>query len=367
MDINVIITKFLLRDISKQEIRVLRHWISQDPANRKHLEEIEKIYHAIEVFNNPDNIDPGKAWKMIEAKMSPRVDLNTRLTPIEKPGRRVNYRKGLLVAASFFLAISLSIVGSYLYFMSKNKTEIAFNEINVPQGSKSSIILSDGSKIWLNSSTSLKYPEKFEPGFREVYLEGEAFFDIAEDKDKPFFVRTSDLNIKVLGTSFNVKSYANEGTIETTLESGSISIHKELEGKKSDLVLKPNQRLTFVKKKGIILVDDIKSHLEENKSTPVSTERKVEKIYLDKNIDTKLYTSWKDNKLVFNDETFESLVIKIERWYNVKIIIQGEKLKQYRFSGTFENETVEQALNALQITTKFQYTLKQNIITIKYY
>jgi ferric-dicitrate binding protein FerR (iron transport regulator) len=108
-------------------------------------------------------------------------------------------------------------------------------------------------------------------------------------------------------------------------------------------------------------------HIEENKSTPVSAERKVEKIYLDKNLDTKFYTLWKDNKLVFNDETFESLVIKIERWCNVKIIIQGEKLKQYRFSGTFENETVEQALNVPQITTKFQYTLKQNIITTKYY
>lgn len=365
MEIDVLITKFLLKDINEQELRVLREWILSNPSHKKHLEEVEKVYHAIEVFKNPDNIDPEKAWEIIEQKLPTKHSLNNQQTISEIPRRTIN--KKLLVAASFFIAISLSFAGSYLYFLSKTKTEVAFNEINVPKGSKSSIVLSDGTKIWLNSSTSLKYPEKFESDSREVYLEGEAFFDVSEDKEKPFYVRTSDLNIKVLGTSFNVKSYAKEGTIETTLESGSISIHKELEGKKTDVVLKPNQRLTLVKKKGIILVDDIKNHLEENISTPVTPERKTEKIFLDKYVDTKLYTSWKDNKLVFNDETFESLAVKIERWYNVKIIIHGDKLKQLRFSGTFENETVEQALNALKITTNFKYTLEQNVITIKYY
>lgn len=356
MDINVIITKFLLGDINRQEMQVLQEWLSQSSSNRKYLTEIKRIYHALEILKNPDNINPEVAWEAIKNRLSAKTNFSKKQALREKSARRITIYKKLVVAAFFLLTISLSFTGAYLYFLNKNKTVTAYNEISVPKGSKGSITLSDGSKIWLNSSTNLKYPEKFEPEFREVYLEGEAYFKIAENKNKPFYVRTSDLDIKVLGTSFNVKSYANEGTIETTLESGSLSISKKLEGKKTNqLVLKPNQRLTFVKSEGRILGDEIKSIRQENK------------MYLSENIDTKLYTSWKDNRLVFVDESFESLAVKMERWYNVRIIIKGDKLKQFRFTGTFEKENIEQALKALQITTRFKYSFDKNIITIVYY
>lgn len=366
MDINILIAKLLLHNINRQEMEALQKWLSQSPSNRLYLEEIEGIYQALEVLKNPDKIDPEEAWKAIENKLSVKTDYRDQILN-KAPTRRFIDHKKWIVAASFILAISFSFTGGYLFFLNKDKSVIAYNEINVPKGSKSMITLSDGSKIWLNSSTYLKYPEKFEPTQREVFLEGEAYFEITKDKNKPFYVRTSDLDIKVLGTSFNVKSYANEGTIETTLESGSISIVKKLEGKKEKkLLLTPNQRLTFVKSEGKITVDDIKDIIEENKDVSVKTEHRSEKMYLSKNINTKLYTSWKDNKLVFKDESFESLVVKIERWYNVKIIIQGEELKQFRFNGTFENETLEQALKALQITTNFKYSIDKNIVTIKY-
>jgi ferric-dicitrate binding protein FerR (iron transport regulator) len=288
-----------------------------------------------------------------------------------KSVRKIQIYKKLLVAATLLLTIGLSFTGAYFYLINKTKTLAAYNEIRVPKGSKSSITLSDGSKIWLNALTNLRYPQKFGPTLREVYLEGEAYFKIAKDKNKPFYVRTSDLDIKVLGTTFNVKSYTDEGTIETILESGSLCISKKVEGKKTNqVVLKPNQKLTFIKSEGRILVDDIKDKLkglEENKKTIEKTGQRLEKLYLSKNIDTKLYTSWKDNRLVFVDESFESLAVKMERWYNVRIIIKGDKLKQFRFTGIFENETIEQALKALQITTRFEYTFDQNIITIQYY
>ncbi len=369
MDINVIIAKFLLGDINRQEAQVLQEWFSENSANRKYFTEIKHIYNAIEIINNPDNIDPEEAWDAIKNKMAEKTRISKGPVLSEKRSRQI-YKK-LLVAATFLLIICLSFSGAYLYFKNKYKTIAAFNEIMVPKGSKSSITLSDGSKIWLNALTELKYPEKFGTSLREVYLEGEAYFEIAKDKNRPFYVRTSDLNIKVLGTAFNVKSYADEGTIETTLESGSLYISKKEEGeKKNQVILKPNQRLTFVKSEGRIVVDDIKDkleELEENKNTPTKTGQRSEKLYLSKGIDTKLYTSWKDNRLVFVDESFESLAIRMERWYNVRIIIKGDKLKQLRFTGIFENETIEQALEALQITTRFEYSFNQNIITIQYY
>jgi ferric-dicitrate binding protein FerR (iron transport regulator) len=368
MDINIIITKYIIGEINDHEMQVLHEWLSEGSSNKKYFTEIEAIYYSLEVLKNPDNIDPDKAWKAIENKLSPKTKISERHTLRQRSGASINIYKKLFIAASILLFISLSFSGAYLFFITKNKSVTVYNEISVPKGSKSSIILSDGSKIWLNSCTKLKYPDKFESTLREVYLEGEAYFEVAKDKNKPFFVRTSDLDIKVLGTSFNVKSYANEGTIETTLESGLISISKKLDGGKiNPMVIKPNQRLTFVKSEGRILVDEVKNTLEENESTTVNSTQRKEKLYLFENINTKLYTSWKDNRLVFEDESFESLAEKMERWYNVKIIIKGDKLKQFKFTGTFERETIEQALKALQITTKFKYSFDRNIITIEYY
>ncbi|UCH13164.1 MAG: FecR family protein [Bacteroidales bacterium] len=371
MDINVIITRFLSGETNRQETQVLQEWLSQSLSNRKYFKEIDRVYHATEIIGNPDNINPEEVWEAIKNKLSEKTGISKEQALRVKSIRKIQIYRKLVVAATFLLIIGLSFTGAYLYFLNKTKTLTAYNEIRVPTGSKSSITLSDGSKLWLNSLTNLKYPEKFGPTLREVYLEGEAYFEIAKDKDKPFYVRTSDLDIKVLGTTFNVKSYADEGTIETTLESGSLYISKKAEGKKTNqVILKPNQRLTFIKSEGRILVDDIKDKLKgtkENKKTTDKTGQRLEKLYLSKNIDTKLYTSWKDNRLVFVDESFESLAVKMERWYNVKIIIKGDKLKQFRFTGTFENETIEQALKALQITTRFEFTFDQNIITIQYY
>lgn len=365
----MIITKFLLGEINEKEKQELKDWISQDTANKKYFVEIERLFNVLEIINNVDKIDPEAAWDIISDKLSKKSvsnEVHVDHKSIERPLFR--YKK-FIAAAVFLLTIGISFEGAYLFFNRKYNTGITFNEINVPKGSKSYLALNDGSKIWLNSMSKLTYPDKFKTTHREVFLEGEAYFEVARDNNRPFYVRTSDLDIKVLGTSFNVKSYKNEGTIETTLESGSISIFRKNTGDKAKhIVLKPDQRLTFVKSEGRILVDDIKEILKEDKhaDTAQISSRRKEKLYLAENINTKLYTAWKDDKLIFVDESFESLAVKMERWYDVRIEIMGDKLKQYRFTGTFEKETVEQALKALQITTKFEYSIDHNVITIKY-
>jgi ferric-dicitrate binding protein FerR (iron transport regulator) len=235
--------------------------------------------------------------------------------------------------------------------------------------------LADGTTIWLNSATTIRYPDKFKNNRRDVYIEGEAYFEVAKDKKRPFTVHSSDMDMVVLGTSFNVKSYPDEGTIETTLVEGSVRIEKKMKsGKIKYVSLKPNQQVTLIKEEGRILLTDLNedkveklavAEQQESDSLKVTTIKRKERIVVVENIDPNVFIAWKSNRLEFKDEIFESIAVKLERWYNVEISIKNEKLKKIKFTGTFENETIEQAFEALRLTTRFKYKFNKNKIIIK--
>jgi len=367
---DIVISKYLLGIADNKEILHLKDWLEKSESNKKYFGESENIWNAIEIIKNKDDVKPEDAWEKIEKRMmSNNTDFSRKGEIKAHPAIHLILR----VAAIIIFTIGFSWSGFYIYYKKVLSVSDAYNEIVVPRGSKSIINLPDGTKIWLNAETTLKYPERFGGKCREVILDGEAFFDVAKDENRAFTVKTSDLDITALGTSFNVKSYSNEGSIETTLVTGSLCIHKRgVKDETKKVILKPNEKLTFIRKKGRLLMDSNRGREESDKSfeaedntTVKRIKTRTEKIYLDKIADTEIYTSWKEQKLIFKDETFESLAEKLERWYDVEIIIKGEKLSKYRFTGTFEKETVEQAIKALQLTTSFTYHLEQNEITIE--
>jgi len=233
---------------------------------------------------------------------------------------------------------------------------LANNEISVSYGSKSKVTLPDGSIVMLNSGSILRYPTRFDGNTRQVYVEGEAYFDVMKDKQHPFYVSTNSITIKVLGTKFNVKSYSDEKTVETTLVSGSVEIYsnrKEINDENRLAVLKPNQQATFEVEKSKLSVSDL-----GNKTDSIKT------IQINARVDVNPVIAWKDNRLVFRDENFADLTHKLERWYNVEIEIKDESLKTTLFSGVFEKESIEQSLTALKLATPFNYKIKQNHVTI---
>jgi transmembrane sensor len=233
------------------------------------------------------------------------------------------------------------------------------NELTIPMGSKSKITLSDGTQVWLNSGSTLKYPAVFQNRKREIYLEGEAFFDVTHDKNRPFIVSTSEIHVKVLGTKFNIKSYPDENLIETTLVSGSIEIEAKQQGEKRKrrVKLEPNQKATFSRTTNELLLADTREP-ENIEPMPVA------KIHIAQEVNTEIETSWKDNKLVFSRERLEDIAKSLERWYDVHIILEDSILKEYRYTGTFEKETLEQALYALKLASPFEYTIDKNNIII---
>jgi transmembrane sensor len=198
-----------------------------------------------------------------------------------------------------------------------NQTKTAMNQIIIPYGKRSDIVLADGTHIWLNSGSQLSYPSEFKTDSREVYLSGEAFFDVIPNPDKPFYVITREIKIKVLGTSFNVSSYGEDYTAQTVLVKGKITAGKN-KLFAGTIEMEPGERLTY---------DKNDAHLSKDK------------------VDVQLYTSWVNGYLLFLNAPIKEVSIKLERFYNQRIVIEGG-LEKITFSGKLDlknklNEVLE--------------------------
>ena len=278
--------------------------------------------------------------------------------------RRAIINKYLRYAAIVVIA---SLVSGIAYFtVSKSKSaDVAFNEITVPYGSRISIVLNDSSRVWVNSGSRISYPSNFAGDKREVYLEGEAFFDIQKDPSQPFYVKTSDIDIKVLGTRFNVKSYPEEDIIETTLESGQLMLlTKQSNGSIGKQTLLNSNQKAYYSKEARKLELGKQEDIKDLRPAPKDTSNLVNTKTIENIQHMSIETSWKDELLIFRDEPFSGLAKKLERWYDVEIILKDSELGDDEYTGTFRNETVEEAMEALRVAYPIDYTIDQSRIVI---
>jgi transmembrane sensor len=269
-------------------------------------------------------------------------------------------QKLFAAAAICLLGIVIFTFFNYTSFTNKGQKQMAEqSKVSTKKGSRTKLELPDGTVVWLNSSSELLYKAAdYGKAIREVTLIGEGYFDVVKNPDKPFIIHTNRLDIKVLGTSFNVKSYPGEKTTETSLIKGSIEVN--LKDGKEKIMMKPNDKLVvrdFVNTK----ISTTNNTIVMPAKTPVITLSSLNRLEADSSI---VETAWMENRLVFNNENFEEVAQKMERWYNLKITIANNNLKAKRFTGIFEKETATQALQALQLTTEFNYSLKNNQINI---
>ena len=282
----------------------------------------------------------------------------TVLQPIYKSPKKLAVYSLLLIAALFF--------GFRLFFKGSTKEELIvpknLNELTINPGSRSKITLPDGSRVWVNSGSKLSYASNFNGNLREVYLNGEAYFEVTKNPSKPFIVHTSGIDIKVLGTEFNVKAFDVEPTIEATLIHGSIEVRKKDDIHAGSVLLKPHEKLVY--KKLLEKNYYAKTNLDKEiiKAAPTDLKSLIIVKPISPNIPDSdiLETAWLKNKFVFEDETLSNLALRMERWYNIKINIQDQNLSLNRVSGSFVDETAEQALNELKLLIHFNYKIKNN-------
>ena len=243
----------------------------------------------------------------------------------------------------------------------KQKTEpvqVAENTISTKPGSKSKIQLPDGSQVWLNADSRMTYNESFRGPFREVSIIGEAYFDIAKDKDHPFIIHANSIDVKVLGTSLNIRSYTNEKSTEAVLIHGSIEVTLRSSPDKK-IILQPNEKLVVQNGRAAIIkgTPSVQKVVDE----PVMT---LGKAHFRQKDSTAMDVLWVKNKLAFDQETLEEVTRKIERWYAVKVTITDERLKNTAYSAVFEDESLRQVMEALRITGNFRYSINKKEVII---
>lgn len=243
------------------------------------------------------------------------------------------------------LALCICSFGGYQLYTkrinSQAESALVWKEISTPSRLTSKITLADGTIVTLNSETQLKYPVQFKGAQREVYLSGEAFFDVKKDAAHPFIIRTEKISIKVLGTTFDVKAYKNDPHTEATLITGAVQVSINNLPEKQ-ILLKPAEKFSF-------------QHQAKNAGdAPLYSIVPLN--------DTE--TSWMNHKLVFKNETFDVLANSLSRWYGLQLIFKNESLKNSRFTGFFEKENISQALKALQLIEPFRYKIQDKTVYI---
>jgi ferric-dicitrate binding protein FerR (iron transport regulator) len=348
-----LLTKKLSDEIDESELAELNYMLAND-------EECRQQYNF---FNNYWMQDQEKYSneELLFQRIKSRIDIP------EEPGDS-NAPKSWIKRFPFFwrsLAAGVILgIGLFTYRYShsesgtNSKGNIAVTK--TPSRTKSKIYLSDGSVVTLNSETILRYPSSFEGPTREVYLNGEAFFNVTKDHKHPFIVHAGKMNIKVLGTSFNVKSYENDKNTETTLIKGAIEV--TMSDRPSDrIILKPNEKLILNNKTFKKIGPNANLLAPEDSGTNYSLTNLT---HLRSNDTTIVETSWVNNELVFKDEAFSDLANQMERWYGIKINFKNSNTKAYRFTGVFVKENIVQALNALKMIEPFNYKYNDETVSI---
>jgi transmembrane sensor len=353
-----LIARHLSGETSEEETKELEFLLKEDP----------QAHYFYEIFSSYWSVGPQKTVNELQEEVhfqqiiaiAEKEKTDAIVYEETNPGRntkKIITLKRLLVAAT----VTGIILTSYFFIFQRKKSpskEVAVNEVEAKKGARSFMLLPDGTKVWLNSDSKLEYKDNFNDTIREVTLTGEAYFDVVKDATHPFVVHTSDIDIRVLGTAFNIKSYPKESFIEATLIHGLIEVTNKIQPGWGRVILHPHDKLVFCKL--------------ENQQHPVSSDKSpvTNKLFsiatLPKKIsDTAMVeTSWVYNKLIFDGETFREFALKMERWYNVRIIFRSEKAANISSHYIIENETIEEALKNLQEIEKFKYTIKGNEIEI---
>ncbi|GAA4330351.1 FecR family protein [Mucilaginibacter gynuensis] len=354
----LLLTKKLANELTPEEHLEFLEMVNSDP-------ELNKIYTDLKSYWTPDEETYANNAKMFQNILNKIDSGNQSQSENVIPITRKGYSKFTRMIAAVLVTAALG-AGTYYYTNYRNavqNTKVANLEVlHTPSRQKSKIVLSDGSVVTLNSQSQLKYPASFSGKTREVYLNGEAFFDIKKDPEHPFIVHADQMKIKVLGTAFNVKSYANDESCETTLIRGAIEL--TLADRPADrIILKPNEKLVLHKRV------TLKHTKRGNVKFPVPDTSGTS--YLLTNLthlkigdSTVVETSWTNNKLIFKDQDMESLAKQMERWFGLKIIVKSELIKKYNYTGVFEKESITQALYALQMIEPFHYKINKEIVYI---
>jgi transmembrane sensor len=359
-----LIAKKLAGEASAGDLKELESALRLDPDLHYSLEALH------DMWNKNTELEPHQAEDAFEKHMDRMRALDIDMgEPEPDPSTEIHIRtrRRFINWKTISFAVSGILLLTLIFHFSSLRNPVqplqkSSWEVVTRNGTKTNLLLPDGSTVWLNSGSRLTYDSLYGTRLREVTLSGEAYFDVLRNPEKPFIIHTGKINIKVLGTAFNVKSYPGEKTIETSLIRGSIEVSFPTQPSKK-IILKPNQKLVIDKSEPLLPVS-ANHPMAENK--PLISIQHLNRIGSDSSI---AETGWMQNRLYFNDMSLHDLLKSMERKYGVTFQLNDVTLDTVHFTGSFQNETVTQALDALRLTaekstTDFTYEVRGNQVFI---
>jgi ferric-dicitrate binding protein FerR (iron transport regulator) len=341
-----LLAKKISDEASPEEIRELEDIMRLNPDWHYSAQHIQDIW-GLTIKENPATTSDA-FLRHVEKMKKAGIELG-----LEDQPKSTSRKKAILIGL-----FSIAAIAAAFYFFQPFSEPPAppvdiKSEVSTRPGSRTKLVLPDGSTVWLNAGSKLTYSKNFGTNDRSVSLSGEAFFDVVSNAEVPFEITTPTMHVKVLGTAFNVKSYPSEKTSETTVIRGRVEIISN-QRPNEKFVLKKNEKL--VVSNALIINDKVIQPKQPFITLGAPTYFKKDSTIIE--------TSWVENRLVFDDEPFSEIAVKMERFYGVKVIFEAKNIEKLRLTGSFINETIEQALHALEMTGGFHYRIDQNTVTI---
>lgn len=319
---NNLIASYLSGEIDHEGRRQLEEWVARSEEHQRHFEETRNIW---QLLHPAFDVEPGSATKALKdvwGKMETKERFTLRL-----------YRKWSRVASILLLPLLGILIYMFTLLDPLPYQEIACQEVTAPYGTKVNVRLPDGSYVCLNSGGKIKYPVEFKAGERNVYLDGEAYFEVHSDKKNPFVVHTRMLDVRATGTAFNVEGYASDTIGAVTMVKGIIEV--VLNQKQESLNLQPGQRMGYN-------TQSLRYQVEE--------------------VDTYKWCAWKDGKLIFRDEPLKDVFRKIGHIYNTDIVVKDEELARHLYRATFQKESLNEILRLMKLTIPMTYVEKNSTV-----
>ena len=286
----------------------------EDQVNSRSNQNLEEeIAGAIKVISEIEEVDSHKAFLAVKGKIQKASKIKSLITAVSR------------IAAILFVPLLIGTLFAVHQLTNTAKSQqIAIQEITSPPGIRSQVLLPDGTKVWLNAESSIKFNIPFDQSQREIALTGEAFFDVHKNPEVPFVVKSGNVAVSVLGTRFNFKAYDQENRIEVVLEEGKVKLSTKTNIQGLEATMNPGERAVYDKK---------------DYSTQI-TNGKIDK-----------YIAWHSGRLVFDDTPLPEVAAQLDRWYGIEVVLEGPQIENYKITTTFENESLNQVLDLLELSS----------------
>ena len=338
-NIEELIIRFLQQDINEEELRYLESWLEEDAEHKSYFFGLKGISDSSRrSFFSKEEVNEA-SWQRMLARIEKD---NMEISSYDK-SHTYNLWLSLIkyvavVAIAVGVGWGIKKIQGNTYLSNSKEKEVVYNEIHVQKGGRANtLVLSDGTKVILNAATTFRYPTSFGEKNRMVYLEGEAYFEVAKDSEHPFIVHISRGAIEVLGTGFNVRDYREEQKTVTTLVQGKVVYRPERQPGR-EIMLEP----------GFQIKDEEGGSLQPRK------------------VDVILYTGWKDGKYVFENATLEEIMQVLSRWYDIAVFYKREEVKKLHFTGDLERyKTINDFLEFMEIGGNVRFSIKGKTVLIE--